>query len=150
MVRQTHFSSPRKSTFWSWLALNALHNTKLRHYSINQDANGIYLSLFNRQMCENDAKIDNRIAWSIIEILCVKHGQLKQFVYALFTQRQEKRSCENRNSLILKVDQPGLEPGTSRLWVCCSNQLSYKSDVSFVGCGDKSSIFPRIMQILLI
>jgi len=25
--------------------------------------------------------------------------------------------------LILKVDQPGLEPGTSRLWVCCSNQL---------------------------
>jgi len=21
------------------------------------------------------------------------------------------------------VDQPGLEPGTSRLWVCCSNQL---------------------------
>ena len=31
------------------------------------------------------------------------------------------------NSLIFNVDQPGLEPGTSRLWVCCSNQLSYKS-----------------------
>ena len=25
------------------------------------------------------------------------------------------------------VDQIGLEPMTSRLWVCCSNQLSYKS-----------------------
>ena len=25
------------------------------------------------------------------------------------------------------VDQLGLEPRTSRLWVCCSNQLSYKS-----------------------
>jgi len=25
--------------------------------------------------------------------------------------------------LISFVDQPGLEPGTSRLWVCCSNQL---------------------------
>ena len=44
-----------------------------------------------------------------------KHNQPKQYVYALFTQRQEKRSCEIRNSLILKVDQPGLEPGTSRL-----------------------------------
>ena len=35
------------------------------------------------------------------------------------------------NSLIFSVDQPGLEPGTSRLWVCCSNQLSYKSDATF-------------------
>ena len=33
--------------------------------------------------------------------------------------------------LIISVDQPGLEPGTSRLWVCCSNRLSYKSGV----CG---------------
>ena len=32
--------------------------------------------------------------------------------------------------LIFSVDQPGLEPGTSRLWVCCSNQLSYKSEKS--------------------
>ena len=33
----------------SWLATNALRNTKVQYYSINQDANGIYLSLFNRQ-----------------------------------------------------------------------------------------------------
>ena len=26
------------------------------------------------------------------------------------------------------MDQPGLEPGTSRLLVSCSNQLSYKTD----------------------
>ena len=31
------------------------------------------------------------------------------------------------NCLIFSVDQLGLEPRTSRLWVCCSNQLSYKS-----------------------
>ena len=34
----------------SWLATNALRNTKVQYYSINQDANGIYLSLFNRQV----------------------------------------------------------------------------------------------------
>ena len=39
----------------------------------------------------------------------------KQFVYALFTQEHKKNSCEIRNCLIFKVDQPGLEPGTSRL-----------------------------------
>ena len=40
---------------------------------------------------------------------------LTQFVYALFTQEQEKNSYEIRNCLIFNVDQPGLEPGTSRL-----------------------------------
>ena len=45
-----------------------------------------------------------------------KHNQLKQFVYALFKQEQEKSSYEIRNCLISFVDQPGLEPGTSRLW----------------------------------
>ena len=44
-----------------------------------------------------------------------KHNQLKQFGYALFTQEHKKSSCEIRNCLIFKVDQPGLEPGTSRL-----------------------------------
>ena len=39
-----------------------------------------------------------------------KHNQLKQFVYALFTQEQEKSSYEIRNCLISFVDQPGLEP----------------------------------------
>ena len=44
--------------------------------------------------------------------------------------------------LISSVDQPGLEPGTSRLWVCCSNQLSYKSEIV---CKDTR--FWGIMQI---
>ena len=52
-----------------------------------------------------------KIVWSITEILCVNTVNSN----SLFTQGQEKRSCEIRNSLILKVDQPGLEPGTSRL-----------------------------------
>ena len=54
-----------------------------------------------------------------------KQSQLKPFVYALFTQKKKKALAIARKCLILNVDQPGLEPGTSRLWVCCSNQLSY-------------------------
>ena len=53
--------------------------------------------------------------------------RLKTFIYALFTQTWKKELYNLRNSLIFSVNQPGLEPGTSRLWVCCSNQLSYKS-----------------------
>ena len=34
----------------SWLATNALRDTKIQYYSINQGVNGIYLSLFNRQV----------------------------------------------------------------------------------------------------
>ena len=44
-----------------------------------------------------------------------KHNQLKQFVYALFTQAHKKSSQRIANCLIFLVDQPGLEPGTSRL-----------------------------------
>ena len=46
--------------------------------------------------------------------LC-KRAQLKQFVYALFTQLYEKSSYDVRNCFIIKVDQLGLEPRTSRL-----------------------------------
>ena len=56
-----------------------------------------------------------------------KSRKLKQFVYALFTQTKKKALAITRKCLIFSVDQPGLEPGTSRLWVCCSNRLSYKS-----------------------
>ena len=44
-------------------------------------------------------------------------------------RQKEKRQLLDflQLTLILFVDQPGLEPGTSRLRVCCSNQLSYKS-----------------------
>ena len=60
-------------------------------------------------------------------ILRDKKRRLKQNVYALFTQTWKKHLRENRKCLIFSVDQLGLEPRTSRLWVCCSNQLSYKS-----------------------
>ena len=44
-----------------------------------------------------------------------KQSQLKPFVYALFTQTKKKALAISRKCLILNVDQPGLEPGTSRL-----------------------------------
>ena len=50
-----------------------------------------------------------------------------QCVFPLFSDKKKKQLRFCRNCLISNVDQPGLEPGTSRLWVCCSNQLSYKS-----------------------
>ena len=53
----------------------------------------------------------------------------KQCVFPLFSKKKKKQLRFCRNCLISNVDQPGLEPGTSRLWVCCSNQLSYKSDL---------------------
>ena len=67
-------------------------------------------------------------------------------VCALFSQGHKKSSYEIRNCLIFFVDQPGLEPGTSRLWVCCSNQLSYKSGVSFCRMRGKSNAFAWNMQ----
>ena len=44
-----------------------------------------------------------------------KQSQLKPFVYALFTQTKKKALAIARKCLIFNVDQPGLEPGTSRL-----------------------------------
>ena len=45
----------------------------------------------------------------------VELRKLNQFVYVLFTQRKKKALAIARKCLILWVDQPGLEPGTSRL-----------------------------------
>ena len=44
-----------------------------------------------------------------------KYDMRKWLVYALFMQAKEKELRLIRNSLIFSVDQPGLEPGTSRL-----------------------------------
>ena len=44
-----------------------------------------------------------------------EQSQLKPFVYALFTQTKKKALAIVRKCLILKVDQVGLEPTTSRL-----------------------------------
>ena len=51
-------------------------------------------------------------------------------VFPLFSQNEKSATWISSKLLIFSVDQPGLEPGTSRLWVCCSNQLSYKSNYS--------------------
>ena len=52
-----------------------------------------------------------------LSVLCSPH-----------VHQEKKKHLQNLcKCLIFSVDQPGLEPGTSRLWVCCSNQLSYKS-----------------------
>ena len=41
--------------------------------------------------------------------------KLKPFVFALFSHEKKKGSQQIANCLIFIVDQPGLEPGTSRL-----------------------------------
>ena len=74
----------------------------------------------------------------------MQNRQLKPFVYALFMQTWKKHLRETRKCLIYIVDQPGLEPGTSRLWVCCSNQLSYKSDSEKRG-GECPGIFSLVV-----
>ena len=78
-----------------------------------------------------------------------------QSVFPLFSEKKKKHLQKICKCLIIKVDQPGLEPGTSRLWVCCSNQLSYKSGfgtlaipnaaVTIRGC--KINHFRGILQI---
>ena len=79
----------------------------------------------------------------------------KQCVFPLFSRQIKKELRFYLNSLIFNVDQLGLEPRTSRLWVCCSNQLSYKSGfgtlaipnaaVTIRGC--KINHFRGILQI---
>ena len=52
-------------------------------------------------------------------------------VFPLFSRKERSATWISSKLLIFSVDQPGLEPGTSRLWVCCSNQLSYKSNAMY-------------------
>ena len=70
---------------------------------------------------EKDAEfavlLDNVISLNFKDTQTWKLRKLNWFVYALFTQEYEKSSYFVCNCLILSVDQPGLEPGTSRLWV---------------------------------
>ena len=74
----------------------------------------------------------------------------KQCVFPLFSKKKKKQLRFCRNCLISNVDQPGLEPGTSRLWVCCSNQLSYKSVRGEMGTSHamwlQNYVFPWIWQ----
>ena len=49
------------------------------------------------------------------ESLCVRN---------VFAKQKKKQLSLWLNCLIFKVGHLGLEPRTSRLWVCCSNQLS--------------------------
>ena len=73
----------------------------------------------------------------------------KQCVFPLFSRQIKKELRFYLNSLIFNVDQLGLEPRTSRLWVCCSNQLSYKSNIGhFALCGCKSTALLWNLQVL--
>ena len=63
----------------------------------------------------------------------------KQCVFPLFSRQIKKELRFYLNSLIFNVDQLGLEPRTSRLWVCCSNQLSYKSENRQVFLSDSAA-----------
>ena len=63
-------------------------------------------------------------------------------VFARCSKARKKASTNVCKCLIINVDQLGLEPRTSRLWVCCSNQLSYKSKRNgFRYCECKCTIF---------
>ena len=94
-----------------------------RYYS--SDCNSLWLGHFKQE--QHSDLYAYAISRNLNKIQTRKLHKLNQFVYALFTQRKKKALTIARKCLIFRVDQPGLEPGTSRLWVCCSNQLSYKS-----------------------
>ena len=70
------------------------------------------------------------LEWYDVKLIEKSWSFQKQCVFPLFSEKKKKHLQKLCKCLIIKVDQPGLEPGTSRLWVCCSNQLSYKSDTS--------------------
>ena len=69
------------------------------------------------------------LEWYDVKLIEKSWSFQKQCVFPLFSEKKKKHLQKLCKCLIIKVDQPGLEPGTSRLWVCCSNQLSYKSDL---------------------
>ena len=82
-----------------------------------------FLEIGRMKSDENTCSQDKK-AWKCAkstlqyECLCVRN---------VFAKQKKKQLSLWLNCLIFKVDQLGLEPRTSRLWVCCSNQLSYKS-----------------------
>ena len=68
------------------------------------------------------------LEWYDVKLIEKSWSFQKQCVFPLFSEKKKKHLQKLCKCLIIKVDQLGLEPRTSRLWVCCSNQLSYKSD----------------------
>ena len=94
-----------------------------------------YKSILWNYSLKNPNKIHSsyNILWNDGEFYKIsqrKHLQLKQFVYAETKNSGLRLGVSRCNR---SVDQLGLEPRTSRLWVCCSNQLSYKSDAKCYG-----------------
>ena len=73
------------------------------------------------------------LEWYDVKLIEKSWSFQKQCVFPLFSEKKKKHLQKLCKCLIINVDQPGLEPGTSRLWVCCSNQLSYKSDAKCYG-----------------
>ena len=78
----------------------------------------------------------------------------KQCVFPLFSKKKKKQLRFCRNCLISNVDQPGLEPGASRLWVylwdiSCNCMKHYSVDnqwlMDFVVCR-KITIFAPVFM----
>ena len=78
-------------------AFSGLYKTETNHYI----QCFVYVCLTSQDFCKAE--------------VCLR------IVYAETKNSGLRRSVSRCNR---SVDQPGLEPGTSRLWVCCSNQLS--------------------------
>ena len=80
----------------------------------------------------------------------------KQCVFPLFSRQIKKELRFYLNSLIFCVDQPGLEPGTSRLWVILSPssvvvsfQIHYLWGNATTKASNKTHISHRTLSNLL-
>lgn len=77
----------------------------------------------------------------------MQNSRLNSFVYALFTQTWKKHLQETRKCLIFSVDQPGLEPVTSRLWVR-ENDILWNFIIIYFADSQVFSIFAVVCDTL--
>ena len=99
-----------------------------RYYS--SDCNSLWLGHFKQE--QHSDLYAYAISRNLNKIQTRKLHKLNQFVYALFTQRKKKALTIARKCLIFRVDQPGLEPGTSRLWVWENDILWFFIAINFI------------------
>ena len=75
----------------------------------------------------------NNVSEKLYDTMWLKSRDWNKMFTHCLRKSMKKAANLTLTAWFLIVDQPGLEPGTSRLWVCCSNQLSYKSKKSKSG-----------------
>ena len=88
---------------WKGKAVYILFSQLFSHWDFDTLINLIYMSYLDWY----DAKFIKK-SWSF-QNCCV---------FPLFSRKQKSATWISSKLLIFSVDQPGLEPGTSRLWVC--------------------------------